>query len=197
VGKFFTSFDEAWSYFVERREPLEWFFGDFPEDNESVAEGWLLEAPPEIKRQGLGLQSALAHLDWLTPVPDHFLHVWLAGPVTIANAPDRWRDAAPFEVEFRRVNCFHSAVVVEAHSDGFAPLVEGSSLDQPTFLPHLTIAVTREAHDPSPLREVLVPRREIDLGRSVVAAAKFVRFPAAQTTLFEPWDIVRTVPFGP
>lgn len=195
MGKLFTSFDEAWSYFLERREPLEWFFGDFPDDEESVAEGWLVEAPPEIKQGALGLQSDLARLDWLTPVPDHFLHVWLAGPVTMGNAPDRWAESAPFEVEFRRVNCFHSAVVVEASGDGFALLVKRSSLDPSTFLPHMTIAVTREARDPSALRNALVPRRDIDFGRAVATAAKLVRFPAARTTLFRPWEVLRTVTF--
>jgi hypothetical protein len=114
VGEFFTSFDAAWSAFLERREPLEWFFGDFAEDEGSVAEGWLVEAPAHVKEGAVELQDALAHLDWLTPVPDHFLHVWLAGPGTMGNAYERWADVRPFAAEFRRVNCFHSAVVVEA-----------------------------------------------------------------------------------
>ena len=53
VGRLFTSFGEAWEYFVGRSEPLEWFFGDFPEDEEFVAEGWLIEPPWEIKRAAL------------------------------------------------------------------------------------------------------------------------------------------------
>jgi hypothetical protein len=193
VGEFFTSFDEAWSSFLERREPLEWFFGDFPEDESSVAQGWLVEASLKVKERVVELQSALAHLQWLVPVPRHFLHVWLGGPVTVGDAADRWQELSPFEAEFRRVNCFHSAVVVEASGGGFDRLIEGSSLDPSTFLPHLTIAVTRETHDPAALRDVLVARREIDFGQTVVDAVKLVRFPAARTTLLAPWETIRTI----
>jgi hypothetical protein len=196
VGEFFTSFDAAWSAFLERREPLEWFFGDFAEDEGSVAEGWLVEAPAHVKEGAVELQDALAHLDWLTPVPDHFLHVWLAGPGTMGNAYERWADVRPFAAEFRRVNCFHSAVVVEA-SGAFARLVEESSLDRATFLPHLTIAVTRERHDPVALREVLQARRDVNLGEATVDEVKLVRFPASRTTLFRPWETIRTIRLGP
>ena len=196
MGEFFTSFENAWAAFLERREPLEWLFGDFPEDETSVAQGWLVEAPTNVKGPAVELQRALAHLEWLAPVPEHFLHVWLGGPVTIGDAADRWHEVLPFEVEFRRVNCFHSAVVVEASTDGFDRLVHGSSVDPSTFLPHMTIAVTCEEHDPEPLRDVLVSRRETSLGRAVVDAVRLVSFPAARTTLFTPWQAIQTIRLG-
>jgi hypothetical protein len=79
LGRFFTSFDEAWDYFTTRSEALEWFYGQFPDDEEFVAEGWIVEPPPEIKRAALHVQDVFAGLDWLAPIPEHFLHVWLRG----------------------------------------------------------------------------------------------------------------------
>jgi hypothetical protein len=79
VGRLFTSFDEAWEYFLGRAEPLEWFFGDFPEDEGFAAVGWVIEPPGEIKQAALELQATFASLEWLAPIPEHFLHVWLGG----------------------------------------------------------------------------------------------------------------------
>ena len=114
----------------------------------------------------------------------------------MGNAHERWADVPPFAAEFRRVNCFHSAVVVEA-SGAFGRLVEESSLDRATFLLHLTIAVTRERHDPVALRDVIQARRDVNLGEATVDEVKLVRFPASRTTLFRPWETIRTIRLGP
>ena len=39
MGRLFTSFDEAWAFFLGRTEALERFYGQFPDDEEFVAEG--------------------------------------------------------------------------------------------------------------------------------------------------------------
>jgi len=77
VARRFESFDEAWRTFLARAEPLEWFFGDFPEDEDAVLEGWLVAPSQEVRAAAGRMQARLAHLDWLAPVPDHFLHLWL------------------------------------------------------------------------------------------------------------------------
>ena len=71
--------------------------------------------------------------------------------------------------------------------------VAGTEADTAAFLPHMTIGVTREEHDPEDLRRALVPVRNVELGVSEVTELKRIRFPAGQTTLLRPWSIIETV----
>jgi beta-phosphoglucomutase-like phosphatase (HAD superfamily) len=114
---------------------------------------------------------------------------------TLGEQPSQWRGTGAFEVSYERINCFHSAVVVEAHAPRLHELIEGSDLDADTFLPHLTIATTTEAHAPADLQELLVTLRERQLGTGTASEAKRVRFPAARTTLLQPWEVVETIRF--
>ena len=116
MGQFFTSFDEAWQYFLARTEPLEWFFGDFSEDETVVAEGWVIIPPDEIKRAALSLQRELSAVEWLALVPEHFLHVWLGGATATGERPRELSRRGAFDALYRRVNCFHSAVIVEVEA---------------------------------------------------------------------------------
>src|SRR5829696_1881472 len=104
VGRFFTSFDEAWQYFLGRAEPLEWFFGDFPEDEASSAEGWVIVPPKEIKQAALALQGACAGCEWLAVVPEHFLHVGLAGATSAGRQALELRHSDAFDAVYQRVN---------------------------------------------------------------------------------------------
>ena len=110
--------------------------------------------------------------------------MWLLG-VAIPEFAAR----VPLELEYARVNCFHSAVVVEARAPDLSALNP-----EPTFLPHMTIAVTTESHDPEPLRKALLPLRKRPFGRDQATNAKRICFPAGRSTLFEPWTVVETVP---
>jgi hypothetical protein len=193
MGRLFTSFDETWEYFLARTEPLEWFYGQFPDDEEFVAEGWVVEPPREIKRAAMNLQGVFAGLNWLAPVPEHFLHVWVGGARELATKPEELRKSGSFEAVYRRVNCFHSAVVVEVEAPPLRSFVAGTEVDTATFLPHMTIGVTREEHDPEDLRRVLLPVRNIELGVSGVTELTRIRFPAGQTTLLRPWSVMETV----
>ena len=192
MGRLFTSFDEAWAFFLGRTEALERFYGQFPDDEEFVAEGWVVEPPREIKHAALNLQGVFAGLDWLVPVPKHFLHVWVGG-TGVATKPEELRNSSSFEAVYRRINCFHSAVVVEVEAPPLRTFVAGTEADTATFLPHMTIGVTREEHDPEDLRRALVPVRNVELGVSEVSELNRIRFPAGQTTLLRPWSIVETV----
>jgi hypothetical protein len=196
VGRFFTSFDEAWEYFLARGEPLEWFFGEFPEDEEFVGEGWIIEPPGEIKRAALELQGAFAKFKWLAPIPEHFLHVGLGGAVSLAGRPQELRHSGAFDAVYRRVNCFDSAVVVEVDAPQLHSLVAGTQADVSTFLPHMTIGVTRETHDPTDLRRALLRLRNVQLGASEVTELTHIRFRAARSTLLQPWTVVETVPLS-
>jgi hypothetical protein len=195
VGRFFTSFDEAWQYFLGRAE-LEWFFGDFPQDEAFVAEGWVFVPPSEIKQAAQELQGAFASLEWLAPVPEHFLHVWLGGATSAGGWPHELRNTVAFDALYQRVNCFHSAVVVEVEAPQLRELIAGTQVDASTFLPHMTIGVTREEHDPRELRTALLPLRNAELGGGQVTELTRIRFPAAQTTLLQPWTVIELVPLS-
>ena len=81
MGRFFTSFSEAWDYFLGRAEPLEWFLGDFPDDEDFVAEGWLIEPSWQIKRAAFAAVAVVA-----TVVISGGGDVWLAPLVTAIDA---------------------------------------------------------------------------------------------------------------
>ena len=154
-----------------------------------------MEPSQEVKSAAARIQDHLAEFSWLTPVPEHFLHVWLGGPNTIGDRASSWAGAGPFEIECRRINCFHSAVVVEAHADRLHAMIEGTDIDPRTFLPHMTIAVTNEEHDPADLRRALVSLREDRLGATTASEAQRIRFPASRVTLLRPWEVLETVTF--
>jgi 2'-5' RNA ligase len=194
VGEFFTSFDDAWSHFLRRTGPLEDFFAQFPEEDDAELEGWVVEPVPAIKAAAAELQRELARFDWLVPVPAHFLHVWLALSERIGDGSRRWEEVERFPVTYARVNCFHTAVVVEVAE--LRRLVVGTPNDVPQFLPHMTLAVVRGSPAPGALRDVLVPLRDAVCGEQMVAEVTRVRFPAARTTVFRPWTVEQVVPLG-
>ena len=133
MGAFFTSFDDAWSFFLGRTEPLEDFFAEFPDDDEADAVGWLVEPSEDIKAAARPVREALAQFPWLFPVPDHFLHVWIGLRDRIAGAAEKWERLEAFSIDYAKVNCFHAAVVVEV--DGpMGQLVGGTSYDDGTYL---------------------------------------------------------------
>ena len=179
MGERFTSFDDAWRQFLERQEPLEDFFVSELGGGEAHVDLWLVIPPAAVKLAALKLQAELERFDWLTLVPHDYLHVSLAAPV------------GPAELTYARVNCFHSAVVVEVASD------ELHEYDRsPTFLPHLTLAVTSRAAPADELRAVLGPLRETFLGRQRVEESIRVSFPFSRERLFEPWTVHERVPVG-
>ena len=143
MGAFFSSFDEAWSFFLGRTEPLEDFFAEFPDDDDACVKGWMVEPPAEIKAAAHRLQEALAQVTWLVPVPDHFLHVAIGLSDRIGDVAEEWEDLEAFPITYANVNCFHAAVVVEVEGP-MSQLVAGTPYDDSTFLPHMTLAVARQ-----------------------------------------------------
>jgi hypothetical protein len=184
MGEWFTSFDDAWDHFLARDEPLESFFDQFEDDPDAVAEGWVIVPSPAVKREALRVQGVLEQVPGLELVPHHFLHVWIRG-TSHGPDPEELAETAPFELGYRRLACFHTAVVVEAVSDAF------DRVDAPpTFLPHMTLAVVRGAPDPGPIRDAVVPLRDVELGRDAVRQLARVRFPCSATTVLEPWTVL-------
>lgn len=186
MGEFFTSFEDAWAYFLARDEPLESFFDQFAAEPDLVAEGWLIVPPAEVKRAALRVQVALEDVRGLRIVPHHFLHVWLRDGQ--GADIEKLLEGPPFEVALPRLNCFHTAIVAEAVSPR---LREVDAPEQ--FLPHQTLAVVELPIEPDAVRDVLVRLRETSLGSFVVEELVRVRFPAGRTTVLEPWTIVERV----
>jgi len=127
----------------------------------------------------LALQAELERFEWLALLPHDYLHVSLNAPV------------GPAKLTYARMNCFHCAVVVEVAS------CELHEYDpRPTFLPHLTLAITKRPAPPGELRAVLEPLRETFLGRQHVEESIRVSFPFSRERLFEPWTVHERVPVG-
>jgi len=211
VGRFFTSFDEAWEFFLARETDLEDFFAAFPPDDHVIL-GWLLQLDPRLRPAAKDTQRSFAHLEWVTLLEESFLHVWLSGIAThrpttaeigsfVERAERAWAGVAPFDLRYPRINCFHDGVVVEAEGDGPRRLVRQlietgmSRVVLETFLPHVTLGTFNAPHDPTPLRQVLVPRRETALGEQRVNEALLCVIPASRTTILDPWEVVGSVAF--
>jgi 2'-5' RNA ligase len=160
-----------------------------------MLEGWIVEPSREVKAAAAVVQESLRRFDWIELVPEHFLHVWLGVPGRLGEAPQRWPELSPLEIGYMRPNCFHDAVVIEV-TQPMRRLVAGTQNDLPEFLPHMTVAVTRVEHPAEELRGTLTELRETHLGTQTVVETKLVRFPAAQATLFQPWEVVETVRLG-
>jgi hypothetical protein len=133
-----------------------------------------------VKEAVQELQRSFDELDWVAPLPQDFLHV--SAPSSAA----AWGSVAPFTITYRRVNCFHDAVIVEAHA-------EDGPFPPAPFLPHLSIGYFRRAEEPAALRDVLVPLREVELGAAVVEEVVVCDVPIAKSRFFEPWDVVDVV----
>ena len=187
MGEWFTSFDDAWAYFLAREEPLESFFDGFPDDPEFVIEGWLAVPPPEVKREALRVQGDLEGVRGLRIVPHHFLHVWLRGGHGVDI--DELVERGAFDVSLDRLTCFHDAVVAEVQSDVL------DAVDAPdTFLPHVSLAYIELPLHAEDVRGVLVPLREHGLGSWRVDELLRVRVPAGRTTVVEPWTVLERLP---
>jgi hypothetical protein len=224
VGRFFGTFDEAWRFFLERQEDLEDFFEQFPA-GDGFLMGWMLPLDAGLAVAVEEAQEAFAGLDWVTPQPRHFLHTWIGGvsfaprrptaaeiEVAVKRAQHAWRGMEPFDLGYRRISCFHSAVVVEVEGDGPSRLAGAldatgywndlpitgamAAVELETFLAHLTIGLVNRRIDPSALREKLVQVRETELGHQRVTDVALCVVPASRTTILDPWELVQSVALG-
>jgi hypothetical protein len=180
IGELFHSYEEAWASFLAREEPLESFWDALPHELDASARCWLIIPPLDVKEAVREVQGAFRDLDWVAPVARDFLHV--SAPSSAA----AWGDVTPFAITYDRVNCFHDAVIVEAHA-------EGGPFPPAPFLPHLSIGYFRRAAEPAALRDVLVPLREVELGAGVVEEVVVCDVPIAKSRFFEPWDVVDVI----
>jgi 2'-5' RNA ligase len=214
VGRRFATFEEAWSFFLTREEPMEEFFEQLP-DHDSYVLCWLLEFDTSLVERIRAAQRSFAGLEWITPQPAHFLHTSIAAVAVspqppsseaIASAAERarhaWSGVQRFEVQYRRVNCFHEAVVVEVAGEGPKTLVTRlvdagavDTVDPELFLPHVTIGAFNRRGNASALRNPLLQVRELDVGTQQVLEATLCIVPASRRTILAPWTVVARVRF--
>jgi 2'-5' RNA ligase len=214
VGRYFATFEEAWSFFLTRDEPLEEFFGQLP-DRESFILCWLLPFDRRLVPRIRTAQGSFAALEWITPQPEHFLHTSIAAVAVSPRPPTAdeitaaaeaarraWSGVKPFHVHYLRVNCFHDAVVVEVSGEGPKTLVERlvdegavDTVDPEVFLPHVTIGAFNERGNASALRHRLTQIRDLDVGTQQVLEAQLCVVPAARTTILTPWTVAARIRF--
>jgi hypothetical protein len=144
------------------------------------------------------IRKELAPFDWIGLTPDHFLHVWVGRALDLdaATAEHSWREIAPFTIAYRGVNCFHDAVIVEAHTDGVAEFAERAlpHVDLEYLLPHMSVGYFRRRERPAALRAALKPLHDLNLGVATVDEALLCDIPIAKSTFLEPWRVIASVP---
>jgi hypothetical protein len=141
----------------------------------------VIEPPAEVKRAALRVQGQLEPFEFLELVPHHFLHV--AVPPAAVRGFDE-----PIDLEYTRVNCFHTAVVAEVD----APALR--ELDPvPTFLPHMTLAVVRRPEASDELRHALEPLRDSSFGRQRVDEILRIHVELSRERGIQPWAVVDRV----
>lgn len=224
MGRFFTNFGEAWQFFVDRDEELEDFFARMPEDGVFTL-GWVIRLDGQLVPAAQNVQRSFSHLDWVTVPPGPFLHTWIGTaaisprrptPPEIAEVVERgkraWADVEPFEIVYRRINCFHDGIVAEAVGGGTRALVdklvEGGHWDAlpiagasrvpeaETYLPHLTLGYFNRPHDAAPLRALLTPLRDEELGRQLVREATLCVVWLSREPVLGPLAAVGSVAFA-
>lgn len=180
--------------------PLESFWSAVPEERDAVADVWLILPPPNVRTNALAVQQSLRGLDWIAPVPDYFLHVSVgeAETVDLDQAERAWRDVEPFELEYRRANCFHDAAIVETHGEGVQQLVERAfpQTDLSVLLPHLSVGYVRRSEPAEELRTALTAFRDVSVGAGIVDEVFLCRVPFAKSTFLRPWRVLGSVKLG-
>jgi len=123
--------------------------------------------------------------------------VWVGATdeLDVDSASRAWADVAPFSVAYRRANCFHDAVIVEAHTHGVEALVERvfPHADLSLLLPHLRIGYVRRSEGADRLRTALPPSREVELGTGIVDEVLLCDVPVAKSRFLQPWGVVGSV----
>jgi 2'-5' RNA ligase len=207
IGKWFESYDEAWSYLLARETPLEDFWSVLPEPEGSILAGWLIEPPPRVKDTVRDLLARLGRVEGVAAVPRHFLHIWIHG---VAHDPtaDRiseladearevWAEQGSCEIALRYANCFHDAAVVEAHTDGVPRLLAAlkPDADLRVALPHMSLGYLRSPSAAS-IRDVLEDFRGEEFGSFHADNVRLCLIPIARSTFMRPWKVAATHPLS-
>ena len=179
---------------------MESFWDRLPDDPTALVRGWLIEPPGGAATASRELRKVAASFEWIAAPPDHFLHVWVgpARDVDAESARRSWSRVEPFAIDYRRANCFHEAVIVEAHAGGVRRLVELGlpHVDRTVLLPHMSVGYTRRSERPAELRAALAPFRDAEFGRGLVREVLLCDVPVSRSTILQPWTVLDRVTLG-
>jgi hypothetical protein len=193
VGRLFTSFEETWSEFLAREEPLGDFFASLPRE-EAYLTTWLALPGEAVQAEARAVQEELA-VDGLRLVPDHFLHVSLgAQSADLEAARERLAGFGPFEAVYGPVSCFPDAPILEARSERFIDLATalGREQDFDVFLPHLSLGYF-EGPPVTPVREAIVRLRDREPVSETISEAHLCVVPIARSEILSPWSVAGVV----
>ena len=207
IGKWFESYDEAWSDFLARETPLEDFWSVLPKPEGSILAGWLIEPPSQAKDAVQSLLARLGKVEGVAAVPSHFLHIWIYGVAhdptadrmseLVDEAREAWAGRGSCEITLRHANCFHDAAVIEAHTDGVPRLLAALNPDADlrVALPHMTVAYLRSPSAAS-VRDVLGDFRGEEFGSFHADNVRLCLIPFARSTFMRPWKVAATHPLS-
>ena len=207
IGKWFESYDEAWSDFLARETPLEDFWSVLPKPEGSILAGWLIEPPSQAKDAVHDLLARLGKVEGVAVVPSHFLHIWIHGVAhdptadrmsqLVDEAREAWAGRGSCEITLRHANCFHDAAVIEAHTDGVPRLLAALNPDADlrVALPHMTVAYLRSPSAAS-VRDVLGDFRGEEFGSFHADNVRLCLIPIARSTFMRPWKVAATHPLS-
>ena len=207
IGKWFESYDEAWSYFLARETALEDFWSVLPKHEGSILAGWLIEPPSQAKDAVHDLLARLGKVEGVAVVPSHFLHIWIHGVAhdptadrmseLVDEAREAWAGRGSCEITLRHANCFHDAAVIEAHTDGVPRLLAALNPDADlrVALPHMTVAYLRSPSAAS-VRDVLGDFRGEEFGSFRADNVRLCLIPFARSTFMCPWKVAATHPLS-
>jgi hypothetical protein len=197
VGRFFSTFGEAWESFLEREEPLEDFFGSFPEQDADLTV-WLASPGPEAAAEAKAVQQALDGVEGLLFTPGHWLHValGLGREDDLELVRERLHRFGSFDAEYGPAACFHDALVLEVHSPRLKELATAidPARDVELFLPHVSFAYVTGTPDPSASRARLIPLRRRPSVRGRIREVQLCVVPVPRAELLSPWRVAGVVP---
>jgi hypothetical protein len=194
VGRLFTSFEEAWSEFLAREEPLADFFASLPPE-EAFLTTWLALPGEAVRAEARAVQEELA-VDGLRLIPGHFLHVSLGSQsADLDAARKRLAGFGSFEARYGPVSCFPDAPILEARSERFIALAAalGREQDFDVFLPHLSLGYF-EGPPVTPVREAIVRLRDREPVSEAISEVHLCVVPVARGEILSPWSVAGVVP---
>lgn len=196
MGRFFTSFEETWAFFLERAGPLEDFFETLPEE-EAYLTAWLALPGEVVTAEASAVQEGLEGIGGLRLSPPHFLHVSLGSDeAQLGVVRERLSGFGSFDADYGPVNCFHDAAILEVRSDRIADLALAlePELDLEYFLPHLSLGYFEGRPSPQPLREALVQLRDRQPVTATISEVHLCVVPIARSEILRPWTVAGVVP---
>jgi 2'-5' RNA ligase len=193
----FGTHAEAWEHFGRREAPLRAILDLLSDDPRATLTVWLVPVDERLRPPIAAVQEAMAGIPFLRRIPDHFLHVTVAGSEHAR--PDAGAALAglePFPIRVARTGAFAEAVIAEVEGDGLREAARRLGTPPETYVPHVSLAYTWAPGPVEPVRAVVRRWRHHEIGEQLVDEILLCEVPASRTTLLQPWRVVERVRLG-